>query len=319
MWSFLVRRTVSGVVVLLAVSLLVFALFYVTPNDVARTIAGRHATPETVALVEHRLGLDEPLWRQYTRFVSGALKGDLGYDYYHQVPVTEVLRSAAPVTVSLALGAALLWLALGISGGVVAAVRQHSRLDRSITMLCTVGYSVPPFVLGLLLLYWLYFRPSLAGIELFPAGGYAPLRDGVGAWAQHLALPWVTLAAMLVAPYTRLVRGSLIEALRRDHIRTARAKGLPGRRVVVRHGLRTALTPAVSQFGVDLGTIVGGVVVVETVFSLPGLGKVSVDAINEQNLPVITGTVLVASATVVVVTLLTDLLYAVLDPRVRLS
>jgi peptide/nickel transport system permease protein len=167
-------------------------------------------------------------------------------------------------------------------------------------------------------LYFLYYRLTLAGVTIFPAGGYAPLSQGIGSWFMHLILPWLSLALLSAAIYTRLTRGSMLDVLGEDYIKTARAKGLPERRVVYRHALRSALTPVVTQFGIDLGTLVGGVIVTETVFSLPGLGKVSIDAINQQDLPVIIGIVLFGATAIVIANILVDIAYVILDPRVRL-
>jgi peptide/nickel transport system permease protein len=319
MLRFLIRRTAMGALVLWLISMLVFALFFVAPSNVARTLAGRQATPETVALIQHRLGLDLPIWKQYVGFVGRALHGDLGFDYYHQVPVTTIIAGALPITVSLVAGAAILWLALGVFNGVMSAIRPRSFLDRSLTAFALFFYSMPSFLLGLLLLYFLYFQLTLAGIRIFPPGGYVPLTDGVGGWLQHLILPWLTLALVSAAIYTRLTRGSMLDVLGEDYIRTARSKGIPERRVIVRHGLRSALTPVVTQFGIDVGVLLGGAVVTETVFSLPGLGKASLDALTQQNQPVIIATVLLGSAAVVVANIAVDVLYAVLDPRVRLN
>jgi peptide/nickel transport system permease protein len=315
---FLVRRTALGVLVLWLITVAVFGLFFVAPNNVARTLAGRQATPDVVALIRHRLGLDQPLWRQYLDFVGNALHGNLGYDYYHQVPVTTIMAAALPITLSLVIGAALIWLCLGIFNGVVSAVHPRSFTDRGLTAFSLVFYSMPTFLLGLLLLYFLYFRLTLAGYTTFPAGGYSGLTSGFEPWFQHLVLPWFTLALVSAATYTRLTRASMLDVLGEDYIRTARSKGVREQRVVVRHGLRAALTPVVTQFGIDIGTLLGGVVVTETVFSLPGLGKTAIDAINQQDLPVIIGIVLFASAAVVVANILVDIAYAVLDPRVRL-
>src|SRR3954471_13581379 len=315
---FLIRRIAHGILVLWLITIAVFGLFFVAPSNVAQTLAGRQATPETIALIKHRLGLDLPVWKQYLHFLGNALKGNLGYDYYHQVPVTKIIAQALPITVSLALGAAVLWLLLGVFNGVISATHPRTLADRGLTLFALFFYSFPSFLLGLLLLYFLYFRLTLAGFTWFPAGGYSPLVDGVGAWVQHLVLPWLALALLLAATYTRLTRGSMLDVLGEDYIRTARSKGIRERRVIVRHGLRSALTPVVTQFGIDLGQLVGGVVVIETVFSLPGLGQTAVTAINQQDLPVIIGIVLFASAAVVVANILVDVAYAVLDPRVRL-
>jgi peptide/nickel transport system permease protein len=315
---FLIRRIGHGILVLWLITMAVFALFFVAPSNVAQSLAGRQATPETIALIKQRLGLDLPVWKQYLNFIENAVQGNLGYDYYHQVAVTTIIGQALPITVSLALGAAVIWLLLGVFNGVISAVHPRSLADRGLTLFSLFFYSFPSFLLGLLLLYFLYFRLTLAGFTWFPAGGYSGITQGVGAWVQHLVLPWLALALLLAATYTRLTRGSMLDVLGEDYIRTARSKGIRESRVIVRHGLRSALTPVVTQFGIDLGQLIGGVVVIETVFSLPGLGQTAIVAINQQDLPVIIGIVLFASAAVVVSNILVDILYAVLDPRVRL-
>jgi peptide/nickel transport system permease protein len=315
---FLIRRLGHGILVLWLITVATFALFFVAPSNVAQSLAGRQATPETIALIKHRLGLDLPIWKQYLNFVGNALHGNLGYDYYHQVPVTQIIGQALPITVSLALGAAVIWMLLGVLNGVISAIHPRSFADRSLTLFSLFFYSFPSFLLGLLLLYFLYFRLTLAGYKWFPAGGYTGITQGLGSWIQHLILPWLALALLLAATYTRLTRGSMLDVLGEDYIRTARSKGIRESRVIVVHGLRSALTPVVTQFGIDLGQLIGGVVVIETVFSLPGLGQTAIVAINQQDLPVIIGTVLFASAAVVVANIFVDVLYAVLDPRVRL-
>jgi len=319
MLRFLIRRTAQGLLVLWLITVLLFALFFVIPSNVARTLAGRQASPQTVALIQHRLGLDLPLWRQYLGWIGRALRGDLGYDYYHQVPVTTIIATAAPITLSLVLGAAILWLAIGVFNGVVSAIRPRTFVDRALTAFALFFYSMPTFLLGLLLLYFFYFQLTLAGITLFPPGGYVPLSDGVLAWMDHLILPWFTLALVSAAIYTRLTRGSMLDVLGEDYIRTARSKGIAERRVIGRHALRSALTPVVTQFGIDLGALLGGAVVTETVFSLPGLGKAGLDALTQQNQPVIIAIVLLASAAIVIANIAVDFVYALLDPRVRLN
>jgi peptide/nickel transport system permease protein len=316
---FLAHRLLLGLLVLWIVSVAVFVLFFVTPHDPARLIAGRLATPQTVALVNHRLGLDRPLLEQYGGFVWRVLHGDLGYSYYSSAPVRQLLLSRLPVTVSLSLGAAVLWLVAGVGVGVAAARRPRSLTDRAGTVFVLTGLSMPTFLVGLLLIYFLFFRLHLAGIDLFPAGGYVPLTQDPSGWVQHLLLPWITLAVVIAATYSRLTRSSLLEVLGQDYIRTARSKGLSESRVVYRHGLRSALTPVVTQLGIDLGGLLGGVIVTEQVFGLPGLGQLAWQSVTNQDLPVIIGTVLVASLFIVVANILVDLSYAVLDPRVRLA
>ncbi len=318
---FLARRISLGVFVMFAVTVIVFFMFYVGPGPeyVARRLAGRQATPQTVALIRHRLKLDQPAIKQYWHFVTRLVwHGDLGYSYYHGQPVTTVLKEAFPITLSLAIGSAVMWLALGVLSGVLSAVRRGSVLDRVVTIIALLFYSMPVFVLGLLLLYFFYFRLTLAGVHLFPGQGYAPLTGNPVKWFESLFLPWISLALISAATYTRLTRGSMLDVMGEDYIRTARAKGLTERRVVYRHALRAALTPVVSQFGIDVGTLLGGAVLTETVFGLPGLGWTAVQSIENQDLPVIIGIVVIAAAAVVVANIVVDVLYAVLDPRVRL-
>ncbi len=320
MLRFLVRRLALGAFVMLCVTILVFVIFYIGPgpSSVARTLAGREATPATVALIAHRLLLDRPIYVQYGHFLSGLLQGNLGYSYYHGQAVTTVLKESFPVTLSLALGAAAMWLVIGVLSGVLSAVRSRSVADRVVTVLALFFYSMPPFVLGLLLLFVFYYRLTLAGVHLFPGSGYTYLTASPLHWFEGLVLPWTTLALVSAAAYTRLTRASMLDVLGEDYLRTARAKGLSERRVVYRHGLRAALTPVVSQLGIDLGVLIGGAIVTEKVFGMPGLGYTAVTAIQEQDLPVIIGIVIVASAAVVAANIAVDAFYAVLDPRVRL-
>ncbi len=317
MTRFVLRRLGQGLVVLWLITVLVFAIFFIAPNNVARALAGKQASPDTIALVDQRLGLSQPLWKQYETFVWRAVHGDLGHDYYHGRAVTSVIMSDLPPTLSLAVGATVLALTLGLVSGIVSARRPGSAADRSVTVAALFFYSMPAFLLGVLLLYLLYFRLTIAGFDWFPPGGYIPLTQDPVQWLRHMILPWLTLALVFAAVYARLTRGSVLDVLGEDYIRTARAKGLTERRVVYRHALRSGVGPVVTEFGIDLGGLIGGAILVETVFSLGGLGQESVTAINQQNLPVILGIVLFASASVVVANILVDLAYAWLDPRVR--
>ena len=316
---FPLRRIGHGILVLWLITVAVFGLFFVAPSNVAQTLAGRQATPETIELIKHRLGLDLPVWKQYLHFVENAVQGNLGYDYYHQVAVTTIIGQALPVTVSLALGASVLWLLLGVFNGVISAVHPRSLADRGLTLFALFFYSFPSFLLGLLLLYFLYFRLTLAGYTWFPAGGYSGFSQGLGAWVQHLVLPWLALALLLAATYTRLTRGSMLDVLGEDYIRTARAKGLPERVVILKHALRGALTPVLTIFGLDVGLLLGGAVLTEKTFSLNGLGKYAYDGIVSGDLPKILGVTLVAGFFVIMANLFVDLLYGVIDPRVRLE
>ncbi len=319
MIRFLIRRVLQGLLVIWLITLVLFATFFVVPSNVAQTLGGRQATPQTIALINQRLGLDRPLWEQYLSFVGNALRGDLGYDYYKQIPVTSIIADALPKTLSIALGAAVIWMLIGVTNGVLSATRPRSFLDRSLTAFALFFYSMPTFLLGLLLLFFLYFQLTLVGIKIFPPGGYTNLSASPGGWLQHMILPWFTLALVTAASYTRLTRTSMLDVLGEDYIRTARSKGLSERRVVLRHGLRSGLTPVVTQFGIDIAGLVGGVIVTESVFSIDGLGRTAVTAITQGDQPVIIGIALLGCVAVVVANILVDLAYAVLDPRVRLN
>jgi len=317
---FLLRRISLGLFVMFAVTIIVFAIFFVGPGPayVAQRLAGKSATPQIVNAVRHRLQLDKPTYVQYWHFLVRLLHGDLGYSYYHGQPVTTVLKEAFPITLSLAIGASVVWLVLGVLSGILSAVKRGSVWDRIVTIIALFFYSMPVFVLGLLLLYVFYFRFALAGIHLFPGQGYTYISASPVKWFESLVLPWISLALISAATYTRLTRGSMLDVMGEDYIRTARAKGLSERRVIYRHALRSALTPVVSQFGIDVGTLLGGAVLTETVFGLPGLGWTAVQSIENQDLPVIIGIVVIAAGAVVVANIVVDVLYAVLDPRVRL-
>jgi peptide/nickel transport system permease protein len=318
MLRFLLRRTLLGLLVLWIVSGAVFVLFFVTPHNPARTIAGRLATPQTMALVNHRLGLDQPLLQQYGSFVWRLLHGDLGYSYYSSAPVRDLLFSRLPVTASLALGAAVLWLLLGVGVGVVAARRPRSLADRGGTLFVLTGLSMPTFLLGLLLIYFLFFRLHLAGIDFFPAGGYVPLTQDPAGWAQHLILPWTTLAVVIAATYSRLTRSSLLEVLGQDYIRTARAKGLAERTVVMRHAFRNMLIPITTLVAFDVGALLGGAIITETVFAIPGMGFLFNAGLQRGDVNPVMGYFVIIAAMAILFNFLADMAYAGLDPRVRI-
>ena len=320
MARFLVRRIFEGLIVLWLVTVGVFLIFYIGPGPkgVARALAGKEATPQVVAAVSHRLLLDKPIWVQYGHFVWLLLHGNLGYSFYHDQSVNSILAAAFPITLSLVIGAAILWVVMGVLSGVLSAVRARSVADRTFTVLALFFYSMPTFVLGLLFLLFFYYELTIHGLALFPGSGYTPITVNPWEWFRGLILPWFTLALVSAATYTRLTRGSMLDVMGEDYIRTARAKGLSERRVIFRHSLRAALTPVVTQFGLDVGILLGGAVITEQVFALPGLGYTAVQAITQQDLPVIIGVVIVAATAVVVANIVVDAFYAVLDPRVRL-
>jgi peptide/nickel transport system permease protein len=314
---FLVRRALRGLLVVWLITLVLFGMFFVAPSNVAQTLGGRQATPETIALINQRLGLDRPIWQQYLSFLGNALHGDLGYDYYKQIPVTSIIADALPKTASIAFGAAVIWVLLGVTNGVLSAVRPRSFLDRGLTAFALFFYSMPTFLLGLLLLYYLYFQLTLAGIRIFPAGGYVDFAASPAGWLQHMILPWITVALVSAAAYTRLTRTSMLEVLGEDYIRTARAKGLRERRVVFKHGVRSAITPIITILGLDLGILLGGAILTETVFNIPGIGRLAFDAIQKADMPTVQGTVIIGAFFIIMLNLVVDVVYAFLDPRVR--
>lgn len=319
MLRFLARRALYGIFVLWIISIAVFVLFFVAPHDPARLIAGRLANAQTVAAVRHRLGLDEPVLTQYGHFIWNLLHGNLGYSFYNSQSVNAILAARVPVTLSLVVGAAVIWVVTGVAIGTYSSTHPRSLVDRGATAFVLTGISMPTFLLGELLIFFAFYQLHNAGVGVFPAGDYVPLTSDPVGWFQHLILPWITLAFVTSATYARLSRGSMLDTLGEDYIRTAYAKGLRDTRVVYRHGLRSALTPVVTQFGIDFGTALGGVIITETVFGLPGLGQIAVLSVTNQDLPVIIAIVMLASAFIVVANVAVDVLYAVLDPRVRLS
>jgi peptide/nickel transport system permease protein len=316
---FLLRRLAWSALVIWVVATGVFAIYFAVPRDVARLVAGTRASDQTLRVVRSRLGLDEPVPIQYIRFLGRLARGDLGASFLTQEPVTTTIARDFPVTASLALGSGLLWLVLGVGAGLVAATRRQSRIDRALTGAALGFYSMPTFLLGQLLLYFLFFRLYMAGFELFPPGSYVAFSDNPFQWARFLILPWLSVALVTAATYSRLTRSAMLDVMEEDYIRTARAKGLTERRIIYRHALRSSLAPVVSQFGIDLGAVMGGAIVTEVVFGLPGLGREAVLAITTQDLPVIMGITILSAALVVAANLLVDLVHALIDPRIRLE
>jgi peptide/nickel transport system permease protein len=320
MGRFIVRRLLFGVVVLLIISFAVFALFFlIAPGEPAANFVGKNPTPEAIARVEKLYGLDKPWYQQYGMYVGRLATGDLGFSFRNNEPVRDTLVERLPVTASLAAGAAAVWLLLGIPIGILAATKPRSLRDRVATFFALAGLSMPTFVVGLLFLYFLFFKLTVAGVDLFPGNGYVALTASPYEWARHLVLPWFALATVYAAQYSRITRGSLLEVLGEDYIRTARAKGLSERRVTYRHGLRSALTPVVTLLGIDLGQLLGGAIITEQVFGLGGIGQAAIQAVFVGDLPVIFGTVMLAAFFIVIGSVLVDILYAMLDARVRLA
>jgi peptide/nickel transport system permease protein len=321
MGRYLIRRIGFTVLVLFVVSLLTFLIFVKLPSgDPARRATGKSSTPEQIENARKAFGLDQPLWVQYGRFAKGLipfpglfLSEDVYYSYGNFIPVREEIARRLPVTVALAVGGAALWLLIGIPVGIAAGVRRRSSMSRFSMLVAIFGVSIPVFWLGQLLLYIFWFRLGWA-----PPSG---MEIGVGVWGSALdgrfLLPWITVAVGYAAFYARMVRSNVIETMHEDYIRTARAKGLPERRVIYRHGLRGALTPVVTMLGIDLGTLLGGLFIVETLFGLPGVGQLAVTSIATNDFPMVMGVTVLGALFIAVANLVVDVAYAALDPRVR--
>jgi peptide/nickel transport system permease protein len=318
----MIRRLLRTTLTLFAVSVATFAFFFAVPTDPAALQCGRQCTAEQVGQVRQALRLDRPVHEQYVEFMSGIVTGRmigdshcaapcLGYSFRTFEPVSAMIGRALPVTVSIVLGAAVLWLLSGVLLGTVAALRQGTWVDRATIGVALTGASAQTFFVGLILQVVFVY-----GLGWLPLPVYvSPLTDPVR-WFTGLLLPWIALATAFAAGYARFTRTTLIETLHEDFVRTARAAGLT-RFAVVRQAMRVAITPVVTMAGLDIGALLGGAVITETVFGLPGLGAISVQATQELNLPVVMATVLIAAVFVVLVNLLVDLLYAVIDPRIR--
>lgn len=311
--AYLIRRLAWCVVVLVVVSAVTFTIFFAVPGRPAELIAGKYATPATVALIEKRLGLDRPKPVQFAQFVWRAARGDWGYSYVSQQPVLGTILTAFPKTLSLTVGAAVVWLLIGIPLGVLCALRPGSFWDRAATVVALAGVSAPVYWLALMLLNVFADR-----LGWFPLGDYVEIATGgVAAWAHHLVLPWITLAMLYAGFYARMTRIQMIDVMRLDHVRTAFAKGLSTRAVVVRHVLRNALLPLVTMFGIDIAYLLGGAVLTETVFGIPGIGGLAWRAIRQRDLPMVMGTVLFAAVFITLASVVVDLAYRRLDPRIR--
>jgi peptide/nickel transport system permease protein len=336
MLTFIIRRLIMTVFLLVVVSIITFAIFFLIPrlagqnsSELAAQYVGRNPTPAAIAQMVDKLGLNDPLVVQYWRFLKGIVVGAhysagpsvdycappcFGYSFRSQQPVWPQMMAALPVTISLAAGAALLWLTFGVAIGVVSALKRGTVFDRFSMAIALAGVSLPIFFTGLLSLELFSYKWSV-----FPNDQYVAITANPLLWARNLVLPWTTLAFLYAALYARLTRANMLETMNEDFIRTARAKGLRERTVIARHGLRPALTPILTIFGMDLGLLLGGAILTETTFSLPGLGQFTVLAIQNQDFPEIMGVVMLAAFFIVVANAVVDILYAVVDPRVRVT
>ena len=316
MLRFLMQRLLALIPVLFVVAVVVFLILRLTPGDPAAVIAGNNATNEDIDRIREQLGLTKPLITQFMIWLGNVVQGDLGYSFYLNKPVTELIAQRIEPTLSLAAGTMVLAVLVAVPLGTLAAWRMGGWLDRILSGFAVAGFSVPVFVIGYVLIY-------IFAVELqwLPVQGYRRLfgasSQGVGPWAMQLVLPWCSLATIYVALIARVTRASVSEALTEDYIRTARAKGLTERMVLLRHALANAAVPIVTVVGIGVALLIGGVVVTETVYAIPGLGSLTVDAVLNRDFPVIQGVVLFFSVLYVLINLLVDLSYLWLDPRIR--
>jgi peptide/nickel transport system permease protein len=329
MAAYVVKRILGIVVVLLVTTAVTYAIFFWLPSDPARLSCGKPCSPDTLKAVRANMGLDRSIAVQYAEFLKGLFVGRdygsgaaaihcgapcFGYSFHQNATVSSLIVDRFPVTFSIAIGAAVLWLIFGIASGTISAIKRGSAIDRVAMVAALTGVSAPSYLVGLIGIYIFGFT-----LNIVPVDGYANFSDSPVDWAWHLVLPWCTLAFLSAALYARLMRGQMLDVMGEDFITTARAKGLRERTVVTRHGMRAALTPIVTIFGMDLGALLGGAVISEQVFSMQGIGRLVIESVQQVDLPVIVGTTLFTAFLIVFANLVVDLLYAFLDPRVALG
>ncbi|WP_086560364.1 ABC transporter permease [Streptomyces africanus] len=330
MFRYLIRRLLAAAVIMLVITTITFFIFFALPSDPALLACGKTCSPSRLAEIKHSLGLDRSYLTQYWEFFKGLFIGRdfgdqsvrihcgapcLGVSFQTDTPVLTTLLQDFPADLSLGVGAAVAFLVLGVGLGTVAAVRRGRAADKAAVGLALFGVSVQIYFIGLLLLYLFVDK-----FQILPASGYTPITEDPAGWFKGLVLPWITLVIVYLAMYTRLTRSSMLEVFAEDYMRTARAKGLPAATVVLKHGLRAAITPIITIFGMDLGSLIGGsAVITESVFGINGIGKLAVDSVQNSDLPVILGTTLFAATFVVLANVVVDLVYGLVDPRVRLA
>lgn len=317
MGAYVVRRVLWAILLLLVVSFLTFVIFDVFPTaDPAVLRAGRNATPALIEQIRVNLGLNKPFYTQYWIYLKGLVEHfDLGYSYYNSESVKTEIFSRLPATASVTIGAFVVWMLIGIPVGIISAIRPRTIIDRLTMGASLVAISAPVYFLGLVSLF--LFAKGTGQLQWFgAAGSYVPVSQNLGQWFNSLILPWLTLAAAFTAFYARMTRGNLIEVMGEDYIRTARSKGLRERVVIAKHGLRAALTPIVTMAGMDVGLLLGGAILTEIVFNIPGVGRYAYEAITNADLPAIQGTVLFGAFFIVFANLVVDVMYAFIDPRV---
>ncbi|MBD88659.1 MAG: peptide ABC transporter [Rhodospirillaceae bacterium] len=312
MLTFIIRRFLATIPVMGVVALFVFLLLHLSPGDPATVIAGDYASPEDIARIRAQLGLDRPLYIQFTTWIGQLGHGDLGVSIFSNLPVSQLIMQRIEPTLSLAFFTLTIAIVVAVPLGVLAAWKAGSWIDRGVMAFSVLGFSTPVFVLGYALIYFFSLK-----LNFFPVQGYTSISEGLWPFLHRLILPSVTLSVIFIALFARITRASVMEILEEDYIRTARAKGLSNRTVLMRHALRNAAVPIITVIGIGFALLIGGVVVTESVFNIPGLGRLTVDAVLRRDYPVIQGIILVFSATYVLVNLIIDILYVALDPRIR--
>ena len=321
MARYLIRRLFWAVVLFIAVTLVTYVIFFLVPSDPARLAAGKAATQADIDRVRIFLGLDKPVWEQYLEFLKRlVIDRSLGTSFANRQSVNSIVADAAPVTASLVAGGAILWLMVSIPAGILSALRPRSLADRVVMGFVLVGVSAHPVWLGLIFSYFFGYKFGLTPITGYCNLASDPAIDDCGGlrdWASHLILSWITFAILNAALYVRMIRATVVETMREDYVRTARAKGAPPRVVMRSHVLRNAMLPIVTMLGMDIGLALGGAIFTETVYGLPGLGRIVVGAVDEADLPVVQGIVVFATICVIVFNLVVDILYAFIDPRIR--
>jgi peptide/nickel transport system permease protein len=320
---YIIRRLLWAVVLFLAVTVVTYIIFFIIPADPARAVAGKNPTPEMILRARHYLGIDKPVYIQYLRFLDRlVIHQDLGRSFANRESVNTEVGKAAPVTASLVFGGAIAWMMIALPIGILSALRPRSLLDRASMTFVLIGVSAHPIWIGLIFSYFFGFKWGIT-----PISGYCDfINPAAGAdcggpvqWAYHMILPWATFAILFAALYVRMIRANVLEALNEDYVRTARAKGAPEGRVIRVHVLRNALLPVVTMLGMDIGLALGGAIFTETVYSLPGLGRTAVQALQALDLPTVEGIVVFSTLAIIVFNLIVDLLYAFIDPRIRLA
>ncbi len=312
MFGYLLRRLLSAIPVMGVVAIFVFLLLRLTPGDPAAIIAGDQATPEQLERIRATLGLNQPIWLQFVTWIGRLLHGDLGTSLISQIPVTELISRRLEPTLSLALMTITVSVLIAVPLGVAAAWRHRTWIDRLVMAFSVLGFSVPVFVVGYILIQVFAIQ-----LKWFPVQGYRPIAQGFGPFFERTVLPTFTLASIYMALIARMTRASMLEVLGEDYVRTARAKGLAEQTVLFRHALRNAAVPVITVIGTGFALLISGVVVTESVFNIPGLGRLSVDAVLARDYPVIQGMILLTSALYIAINLLIDMAYTLLDPRIR--